>query len=150
MTLIEATIPHLEKHPNTSAIVIISSLAGWEAKHHSLTGPYPAFKRAQATVGKGYAKTLAAKGIRVNTVIPGPIATPNTILPDGTEELSTFHSIMTSNPDFKETLRKMVPMARNGEAEEVANAVMFLASPLAGFTTGSSLVVDGGVSDAYY
>lgn len=150
VTLIEAAVPHLEKHPGTSSIVIISSLAGWEAKYRELTGPYPVFKRAQAHIGKGYSKTLASKGIRVNTIIPGPIATPNSILPDGTEELSTYNKVKSENPQFMEQIQAMVPMGRAGKAEEVANAVLFLASPLASFTTGSSLVSDGGLSDAYY
>lgn len=148
VTLIEAAVPHLEKHSGSS-IVIISSLAGWEAKHPGLTGPYPSFKRAQATIGKGYSRTLVSKGIRVNTIIPGPIATPNSIRPDGTEELSTFNNMRFKNPEFWQKLQTIVPMGRAGEAEEVANAVLFLASPLASFTTGSSLVVDGGVSDSY-
>lgn len=150
VTLIEAAVPYLEKHPGTSSIVIISSLAGWEAKHHSLTGPYPAFKRTQGHIGKGYSRSLAGKGIRVNTIIPGMIATPNTIFPDGTEELSTINVMKNNNPEFFEQILMNVPMKRAGKAEEVANAALFLASPLAAYTTGSSLALDGGISDAYY
>lgn len=149
VTLIEAAIPHLEKNEGSS-IVIVSSLAGWETKHPILTGPYPTIKRAQGHIGKGYSKDLAKKGIRVNTIIPGPIATPNTVRPDGTVELSTYYKMEKDNPEFFASVEKLAPLGRPGQAEEVANAVLFLASPLAGFTTGSSLVLDGGISEAYY
>ena len=70
-----------------------------------------------------------AKGIRVNAVCPGYIDTPllNHIPDDAKEKLVALH-----------------PMGRLGRAEEVANAVLFLASDEASFVTGSSLMVDGG------
>ncbi len=70
-----------------------------------------------------------AKGIRVNAVCPGYIDTP----------------LLSHIPDdAKEKLVALHPMGRLGRAEEVANAVLFLASDEASFVTGSSLMVDGG------
>ncbi|WP_230307497.1 SDR family NAD(P)-dependent oxidoreductase [Brevundimonas mediterranea] len=72
---------------------------------------------------------LAPKGIRVNAVCPGYIDTP---------------LLAKAPPEMKAALAKLHPMGRLGRAEEVANAVLFLASDEASFITGSSLMVDGG------
>lgn len=72
------------------------------------------------------AKELAASGITVNAVAPGPVA-----------------SAMTTN--FPQALRELIPAGRMGEADEVANAVLFLASPQAAFITGEILDVNGGI-----
>ena len=72
------------------------------------------------------AKELAADGITVNTVAPGPIA-----------------SAMTKN--FPETLRALIPVGRMGQASEVAAAVAFLATDAAAFITGETLDVNGGM-----
>ncbi len=72
-----------------------------------------------------FAKELAADGITVNVVAPGPIA-----------------SRMTTN--FPETLRGLIPVGRMGRADEVADAVAFLAGEAAGFITGEVLDVNGG------
>ena len=73
-----------------------------------------------------FAKELAADGITVNVVAPGPIA-----------------SRMTTN--FPETLRGLIPVGRMGRADEVADAVAFLAGEAAGFITGEVLDVNGGI-----
>jgi 3-oxoacyl-[acyl-carrier protein] reductase len=73
-----------------------------------------------------FAKELAADGITVNVVAPGPIASP-----------------MTTN--FPETLRGLIPVGRMGRADEVADAVAFLAGEAAGFITGEVLDVNGGI-----
>ncbi len=72
-----------------------------------------------------FAKELAADGITVNVVAPGPIASPMTT-------------------DFPDTLRALIPVGRMGTAAEVADAVAFLAGEAAGFVTGEVLDVNGG------
>jgi 3-oxoacyl-[acyl-carrier protein] reductase len=72
------------------------------------------------------AKELASSGITVNAVAPGPVA-----------------SAMTTN--FPQVLRDLIPAGRMGKAEEVAAAVLFLASPQAAFITGETLDVNGGI-----
>jgi NAD(P)-dependent dehydrogenase (short-subunit alcohol dehydrogenase family) len=72
------------------------------------------------------AKELASAGITVNAVAPGPVA-----------------SAMTTN--FPQVLRDLIPLGRMGVADEVAAAVLFLASPQAGFITGEILDVNGGI-----
>lgn len=72
------------------------------------------------------AKELAAANITVNAVAPGPVA-----------------SAMTSN--FPQTLRDLIPVGRMGAADEIAAAVLFLASPQAGFITGEIMDVNGGI-----
>lgn len=72
------------------------------------------------------AKELAAANITVNAVAPGPVA-----------------SAMTTN--FPQTLRDLIPVGRMGAAAEIAAAVLFLASPQAGFITGEVVDVNGGI-----
>jgi len=74
---------------------------------------------------------LAGLGIRVNVVDPGAIDTPGT------------HS-MKMKPEDKQAMVGGVPMKRWGTAEEIANAVLFLASDESSYMTGSTMVVDGG------
>jgi 3-oxoacyl-[acyl-carrier protein] reductase len=99
-------------------------------------GPYGAFKAAIVHYTQGLAYQLAAKGIRANTVSPG-----NTYFPGG-----VWAQIERDNPIlFKESLA-LNPTGRMGTPQEIANAVVFLASPAAGFITGANLVVDGALT----
>lgn len=92
---------------------------------------YSASKGAIVQLTKSLAQEFAAEGVRVNTVAPGWIMTP---LSKG-----LFADAAASDP-----IRARIPMGRWGEAEEVADAVVFLASPAARYVTGASLAVDGG------
>lgn len=87
-------------------------------------------------------RTLAlewgAAGLRVNSLIPGPIAE--------TEGMAR----LAPTPQLQELVRKTVPLRRDGLSEDVANAALFLASPLASFVSGAVLPVDGGWSLAGY
>ena len=76
-------------------------------------------------------------GIRVNSVHPGVIATPIwTKLPVGQNRPIDPYAMATT----------MVPMGKAGEAEEIANGIVFLASDLSSHMTGSELVIDGGMT----
>ncbi len=88
-------------------------------------------KHAIEGLTKAMAVELAPMGVRVNSVAPTFIETPMT-------------KPMLDNPEFKEFVQRMIPMGRIGEPRDVANAVLYLASPLSGMVTGHSLLVDGG------
>lgn len=76
---------------------------------------------------------ILAKGIRVNVVSPGPIATPLT-------------QAVVDDPDSDAYVKNMVPMHRWGHATEAAQAILFLTSDASSFTTGADLTVDGGMA----
>lgn len=148
-TLIDVATPHLEVRGGTGSIVVISSIAGIEARYPVVGSPYTTFKRAQATLAKDLARQLGPKGVRINTVVPGAIDTPSITLPDGTEELSSFGIIKRDNPGFLEAIESQVALGKAGEPQDVANAVMYLGSRLAKYVTGASLIVDGAISIAF-
>jgi NAD(P)-dependent dehydrogenase (short-subunit alcohol dehydrogenase family) len=96
-----------------------------------------ATKAATRSLVRSIGAELAPRGIRVNAVSPGPIATP-------------FHSKLgLSEAQLSETaaaIQAQVPLQRFGEAGEIAKAALFLASDDSSFTTGVELVVDGGLT----
>jgi NAD(P)-dependent dehydrogenase (short-subunit alcohol dehydrogenase family) len=99
---------------------------------------YGASKAAVRALARLFAAELAARGIRVNVVTPGPIATPIWSRVDGANGL---------DPETEKRLVARVPLARLGQPEEVARAVLFLASDASSYTTGCEIMVDGGVVD---
>uniref|UniRef100_A0A8H7K192 Uncharacterized protein n=1 Tax=Bionectria ochroleuca TaxID=29856 RepID=A0A8H7K192_BIOOC len=107
---------------------------------------HSAVKRSQAVIAKGYSKMLGQKGVRVNIVTPGLVETPSLVRADGTEELSPFQMGKKLMPEFMQSILDQVPMGRPGQPQEVANAVVFLASALSGYINGANLLLDGGFS----
>jgi NAD(P)-dependent dehydrogenase (short-subunit alcohol dehydrogenase family) len=129
-----ATQEHLVRSAHAS-VVNIGSIAG----HAGL----PLRAAYSATKGAVHALTLAmaadgiADGIRVNAVAPGTVATP------------WVARLLDAAPDpaaARAQLEARQPLGRLGEADEIAAAVTFLASPAAGFVTGTILAIDGGMS----
>jgi 3-oxoacyl-[acyl-carrier protein] reductase len=131
--LVDAAMPFLQAS-KSAAIVTISSVSGREIDFAS--GPYGAFKAAIIHYTQGLAFHLAGKGIRANTVSPG-----NTYFEGG-----VWHRIKDGNPDLYKTALGLNPTGRMGTPQEMANAVVFLASPAASFITGTNLVVDGALT----
>lgn len=111
------------------SVVLVGSIAGSIGTPGYTT--YGASKAVVRSFARTWANELAPSGIRVNVVSPGPIDTP---MFDGASE------------EVRESLTKMIPLRRLGRPEEVAAAVLFLASDQSSFTTGSELCVDGGMA----
>ena len=114
---------------NDPSVVNISSIVGIVGMANIAV--YTATKGAITTFTKSLAVEWARDGIRVNAVCPGFIRTDMT-------------SRVEANPEVAGFLRARIPMGRFGHPEEVANTVLFLASPMASYITGHCLVVDGG------
>lgn len=128
---IQKALPYLN---DGASIILNTSVA--DSKGTANTSAYSATKAALRSLARTAAAELAERGIRVNTVAPGPIVTPifgRTGLPQ--EAVDEF---------AKEVVSK-VPMKRFGQPEEVASAVAFLASQDASYITGVELNVDGGM-----
>ncbi len=128
---IEVLTPHLEAS-DAGSIVLMSSTAALE----TFVAPqaFNALKAALITHGSQLSQALAPQGIRVNCVSPGAIEYPG----------GNWEVIKDAVPPLYEgTLAKM-PMGRFGEPEEVAKAVVFVASPACPYMTGANVVVDGG------
>lgn len=122
-----ATLPHL---PEYGCLVNMASLA---ARHGGGGGSiaYAAAKGAILTMTRGMAKEFADRKIRVNCVSPGLIAT-------------RFHDDF-STPEGRAATVAQTPLRREGTADDVANAVAFLASEDASFITGESIEINGGL-----
>jgi NAD(P)-dependent dehydrogenase (short-subunit alcohol dehydrogenase family) len=97
-------------------------------------GLYSATKAALASFVRSWTAELAGRGIRVNVISPGPTETP------------MLHEGSKVSPEGTDYFRKMVPMDRLGNVDELASAVLFLASDQSSFVTGINLPVDGGVT----
>ncbi len=119
------------------SIVIMSSVAGVRAD----PGPYGyvTAKHAQVGLMRAVAKEAAARAIRVNSIHPGPVA--NAFQRDVEDKLSGV--LGTNATAFFD---ERIPLGRHATPEEIAESVLYLASSQSGFTTGSTLIVDGGMS----
>jgi 3-oxoacyl-[acyl-carrier protein] reductase len=109
-------------------IVSVGSITGVAGSPEQ--GAYGAAKAGLASLARSVAAEYSRDGIRMNVVAAGPIATPVAQAAQAQAELD------------------WIPMGRAGSPEEVANAAIFLASPISSYITGQSLVVDGGATAA--
>jgi len=119
------------------AIVLVSSIAGLEAL--GAPAPYAAAKSALQALVKSHARWLGGSGVRVNAVAPG-----NIFFAGGTWD----RKIQEDAVGVEAMIAHDVPLGRFGEPREVADSVLFLASPRASYITGATLVVDGGQTRA--
>ena len=112
-------------------IINMASVAG--INPGPLMGVYSTSKAAVIMLTKVLAVELAAENIQVNCIAPGFIKTK-------------FSEALWSNPMFSEAIERVTPLGRIAEPEEVTGAALYLASDASNFTTGSVLLVDGGLA----
>lgn len=127
MLMSKYAVPEMAQN-GCGSIVNISSLAGMRAMGALVYGPS---KAAMAQLSREIGVLHGREGIRVNTVAPGHVMTP--------------HAMAKIPPTMREARRKVGPLGIEGDAWDVAQAVVFLASDEARFINGVHLAVDGGV-----
>ena len=115
----------------SGSIVNIASMSGIVSNHPQPQSAYNASKAAVITLTRSLAGEWAPRGVRVNSVSPGYIRTPLT-------------ELGMSKTEWSDVWLSQTPMGRLAEPEEIAPAVVYLASDAASFATGTNLVVDGG------
>jgi 3-oxoacyl-[acyl-carrier protein] reductase len=132
---VQVAVPFLEKS-SSGSIVLIASVSGFEVDFAA--GSYGAIKAALIHYAKGLSRQLVGKGIRVNCVSPG-----NTYFDGG-----IWQNIEKNMPDLFASTLKVNPTGKFGTAEEVANGVVFISSPMASRISGTNLVIDGALTVA--
>lgn len=120
---IKAALPHMGE---SGRIVTIGSNAA-ERTSHPGSSVYSMTKGAVAVMVKGLAVDLAPRGITINNIQPGPIATDMTA-------------------DMLEMITPLIPVKRVGQPSEIGGLVAYLTGPDSGYMTGASLTIDGGMS----
>ena len=129
-------LPHLlENEAGGSVVNTASFVAVMGAATSQIS--YTASKGGVLALSRELGVEFARRGVRVNALCPGPIETPLLL------------ELFAADPE--QAARRMVhiPMGRFGRPEEIANAVLFLASDESSFMTGATFLVDGGISGAY-
>jgi NAD(P)-dependent dehydrogenase (short-subunit alcohol dehydrogenase family) len=126
--LCQLVLPGMAKHGGGSAI-IVSSIAG--LKGSDVLGAYGISKAADMQIARNLAVEWGPQNIRVNCIAPGLIRTD-------------FARALWENPDTYKATVSRYPLRRIGEPDEIAGAAIFLASDAGSFTTGQTLVIDGG------
>lgn len=119
------------------SLVICSSVAGMRGDPG--VSAYITAKHAQVGLMRSVSKEAAARRIRINTVHPGPV--DNAFQKDLEQRLSTVLA-----QDATAFFDQLIPLGRHAQADEIARAVLWLASDDSSFTTGTTLMVDGGMN----
>lgn len=129
---VQKALPFL--NPGASIVLTSSNI---DVKGSPSFSVYAASKAAIRSFARSWAAELVDRGIRVNTVAPGPIATPG---------LTGLAAEPEQAEALLDGLAAGVPMRRLGSSDEVAEAVLYLASARSSYVTGTELYVDGGAS----
>jgi len=128
--LIQLVAPEMRTRGDGS-IVIISSIGGLRGS--PVIGAYNVSKAADLQLARNYAVEFGPDNVRVNSIAPGLIRTD-------------FARALWEDPERIRAANESVPLRRIGEADEIAGAVVFLASPASRFMTGQVMVIDGGAT----
>lgn len=135
--IVDAASPHLQKAARElgdAAVIVIGSTSAASARKRDA---YGATKAALKHVAKGLSHELAAGGIRVNMVSPGPTWFEGGI----------WQQREAEDPDYVRRKAEAIPLGRMARPEEIANVVVFLCSRRARFVVGANVTVDGGRSE---
>jgi NAD(P)-dependent dehydrogenase (short-subunit alcohol dehydrogenase family) len=128
-------IPHLLERGGGSVINVASFVALMGAATSQVS--YTASKGAVLSMSRELAVEFARRGVRVNALCPGPVETP------------LLMRLFRDDPDAYERRRVHLPMGRLAQAREIAHGALFLASDESSYVTGSTFLVDGGLTAAY-
>lgn len=128
MRLSQAFIRQLQKQGRGGSIVYVSSTAGKNV-NMGASPSYGASKAGLLYLTRHLAKEFASEGIRVNAVCPGPVETEITA---------------TWTEEHRQSVLSDLPLGRMGQPEDIAALICFLASPLSGYITGESVLINGG------
>jgi len=128
--LIQLVAPEMRERKGGS-IIIVSSIGGLRGS--PTIGAYNVSKAADFQLARNYAVEYGPDGVRVNCIAPGLIKTD-------------FARALWEDPEQIRRSNEMVPLRRIGEPEEIAGAVVYLASRASAFMTGQAMVIDGGVT----
>jgi NAD(P)-dependent dehydrogenase (short-subunit alcohol dehydrogenase family) len=128
--LISMVAPEMRERKD-GAIIIISSIGGLRGS--TAIGAYCISKAADMQLARNLAHEFGPDNVRVNCIAPGLVKTD-------------FARALWENPERQKAANNSVPLRRIGEPEDIAGGVVFLASKAAAFTTGQTIVMDGGVT----
>ena len=128
--LISMVVPEMRARKD-GAIIIISSIGGLRGS--TVLGAYCISKAADMQLARNLAHEYGPDNVRVNCIAPGLVRTD-------------FARALWEDPERQKAANESVPLRRIGEPEDIAGGVVFLASKAAAFTTGQTIVMDGGVT----
>jgi NAD(P)-dependent dehydrogenase (short-subunit alcohol dehydrogenase family) len=128
--LISMVVPEMRARKDGS-VIIISSIGGLRGS--TAIGAYCISKAADMQLARNLAHEYGPDNVRVNCIAPGLVRTD-------------FARALWENPERQKAANSTVPLRRIGEPEDIAGGVVFLASKAAAFTTGQTIVMDGGVT----
>jgi len=128
--LIQMVAPEMRERREGS-IVIVSSIGGLRGS--PVIGAYNVSKAADLQLARNYAVEFGPDNVRVNCIAPGLIRTD-------------FARALWEDPERAKATNSTTPLRRIGEPEEIAGAVVYLASRASAFMTGQAMVIDGGVT----
>ncbi len=133
-------VARIMKEQGGGKIINIASIDGFRPEPG--VSVYSISKAGVRMITRAFAAELAPYNIQVNTIAPGPISTKML-------DSHWFHLPPDQARKEKEAMAKVTPMGRIGEPDEIAGAAIYLASDASSYTTGTEIVIDGGILQAF-